>query len=91
MFLQMDSTEWGIRVVYALVFFRVFEHDPNLKLVVTEVPGVISDQMLVEDGFHLLLARRRKPTGCITLRASTWPATSGWAIAISCASRLRPQ
>jgi hypothetical protein len=25
MFLQMDSTEWGIRVVYALVFFGAFE------------------------------------------------------------------
>jgi hypothetical protein len=48
MFLQMDSTEWGIRVVYALVFFRVFEHDPNLKLVVTEVPGVIWDQMTLK-------------------------------------------
>ena len=44
MFLQMDSTEWGIRVVYALVFFRVFERHPNLKLVVTEVPGVIWDR-----------------------------------------------
>ena len=48
MFLQMDSTEWGIRVVYALVFFRVFERHPNLKLVVTEVPGVIWDQMTLK-------------------------------------------
>ena len=45
MFSQMDSTEWGIRVVYALVFFGVFERHPKLKLVVTEVPGVIWDQI----------------------------------------------
>jgi predicted TIM-barrel fold metal-dependent hydrolase len=48
MFLQMDSTEWGIRVVYALVFFGAFERHPNLKLVVTEVPGVIWDQMALK-------------------------------------------
>ena len=32
-------------MVYALVFFGVFERHPNLKLVVTEVPGVIWAEM----------------------------------------------
>ena len=45
MFSQMDSTEWGIRVVYALVFFGAFARHPDLRLVVTEVPGVIWEQM----------------------------------------------
>jgi predicted TIM-barrel fold metal-dependent hydrolase len=48
MFMQMDSTEWGIRVVPALVFFGVFERHPSLRLVVTEVPGVIWDQLVLK-------------------------------------------
>jgi predicted TIM-barrel fold metal-dependent hydrolase len=48
MFFQMDSTEWGVRVVPALIFFGTFERHPNLKLVVTEVPGVIWDQLCLK-------------------------------------------
>ncbi len=44
-FLLLDNTEWGIRVVYSLVYYGVFERHPDLKLVVTEIPGVFWDEM----------------------------------------------
>jgi predicted TIM-barrel fold metal-dependent hydrolase len=60
---QLDSAEWGIRVVYALVFFGVFERHPNLKLVVTEVPGVIWEEMSqkMDSVFRTGSIRKDKP------------------------------
>jgi predicted TIM-barrel fold metal-dependent hydrolase len=77
MFSQMDSTEWGIRVVYALVFFGVFDRYPNLKLVVTEVPGVIWDQInLKMDSIYFSPGIRRDNP--LPRPPSEYTATSVW-------------
>ena len=41
----LDSGDWGVRTVYELVIFGVFERHPQLKLVLTEVPGVFWNEM----------------------------------------------
>ena len=41
----IDSGEWGVRTVYQLVLYGIFERHPNLKLVLTEVPGVFWNEM----------------------------------------------
>ena len=49
----LDSGEWGVRTVYQLVIFGVFERHPNLKLVLTEVPGVFWNEMCQKmDSLH---------------------------------------
>ena len=77
MFSQMDSTEWGIRVVYALVFFGVFERYPKLKLVVTEVPGVIWDQinLKMDSIYNSPGVRRENP---LPRPPSEYTATNVW-------------
>ena len=44
----LDAGEWGMRTVYQLVIFGAFERHPNLKLVLTEVPGVYWDEMCLK-------------------------------------------
>jgi predicted TIM-barrel fold metal-dependent hydrolase len=86
---QLDSAEWGIRVVYALVFFGVFERHPNLKLVVTEVPGVIWDQMnqKMDSVFHTRSIRKDNP---LSKLLSEYMATNVW-LGNSFQSRLEAQ
>ena len=36
----VDSLAWGLRTAYMLCMFGTFEKHPNLKLVITEIPGV---------------------------------------------------
>jgi predicted TIM-barrel fold metal-dependent hydrolase len=56
----LDAGEWGVRTVYQLVIFGVFERHPNLKLVLTEVPGVFWDEMCLRmDSLHESPIRRR--------------------------------
>jgi predicted TIM-barrel fold metal-dependent hydrolase len=56
----LDSGEWGVRTVYQLVIFGVFERHPNLKLVLTEVPGVFWNEMCQKmDSLHETPIRRR--------------------------------
>jgi predicted TIM-barrel fold metal-dependent hydrolase len=73
----LDSGEWGVRTVYQLVIFGVFERHPNLKLVLTEVPGVFWNEMCLKmDSLHDSPIRRqlqkteRKP--------SEYAATNVW-------------
>ena len=57
----LDAGEWGVRTVYQLVIFGVFERHPNLKLVLTEVPGVFWDEMCLKmDSLHESPIRRRE-------------------------------
>jgi predicted TIM-barrel fold metal-dependent hydrolase len=39
-FMLMDMSQWGTRSLAIMAMFGVFERHPNLKLVLTEVPGV---------------------------------------------------
>jgi predicted TIM-barrel fold metal-dependent hydrolase len=56
----LDSGEWGIRTVYQLVTFGIFERHPKLKLVLTEVPGVYWDEMCLKlDSLQLSPIRRK--------------------------------
>jgi predicted TIM-barrel fold metal-dependent hydrolase len=49
----LDAGEWGVRTVYQLVIFGAFERHPNLKLVLTEVPGVYWNEMCLKmDSLH---------------------------------------
>lgn len=38
-FTLLDTTEWGLRTIRMLTLHGVFERHPNLKLIVTELPG----------------------------------------------------
>jgi predicted TIM-barrel fold metal-dependent hydrolase len=56
----LDSGEWGLRTVYEMVIFGAFERHPNLKLVLTEVPGVYwNDMCLKMDSLHKTPIRRK--------------------------------
>jgi predicted TIM-barrel fold metal-dependent hydrolase len=39
-FTLLDFGEWGTRTIYMLVIYGIFERHPDLKLVLTEVPGL---------------------------------------------------
>ena len=57
----LDSGEWGVRTVYELVIFGVFERHPNLKLVLTEVPGVFWNEMCLKmDSLQKTPIRRKE-------------------------------
>jgi predicted TIM-barrel fold metal-dependent hydrolase len=73
----LDAGEWGIRVVYELVIFGVFERHPNLKLVLTEVPGVYWDEICLKmDSLHDTPIRRRDHK--LPQRPSEYAATNVW-------------
>ena len=73
----LDSGEWGIRTVYQLIIFGVFERHPNLKLVLTEVPGVFWDEICMKmDSLHHTPIRR-KETKLLEL-PSEYTATNVW-------------
>jgi predicted TIM-barrel fold metal-dependent hydrolase len=49
----LDAGEWGMRTVYQLVIFGAFERHSDLKLVLTEVPGVYWNEMCLKmDSLH---------------------------------------
>jgi predicted TIM-barrel fold metal-dependent hydrolase len=76
-FALLDASEWGVRTVYQLVIFGVFERHPNLKLVLTEVPGVFWNEMCLKmDSLHLTPIRRRGND--LTLLPSEYAATNVW-------------
>jgi predicted TIM-barrel fold metal-dependent hydrolase len=57
----LDSGDWGTRTVYQLVIFGTFERHPNLKLVLTEVPGMYWDEMCLKmDSLQLTPIRRKE-------------------------------
>jgi len=73
----LDSGEWGVRTVYQLVIFGVFERHPNLKLVLTEVPGVFWNEMCQKmDSLHESPIRRRERKTART--PSEYAATNVW-------------
>jgi predicted TIM-barrel fold metal-dependent hydrolase len=73
----LDSGEWGVRTVYQLVIFGVFERHPNLKLVLTEVPGVFWDEMCLKmDSLHDSPIRRQVQK--TPRRPSEYAATNVW-------------
>lgn len=55
----MDAGDWGVRTVSSLVIFGAFERHPNLKLVLTEVPGVFWNELAIKmDSLHESPLRR---------------------------------
>ena len=73
----LDSGEWGIRTVYQLVIYGIFERHPNLKLVLAEVPGVYWDEMgLKMDSLHKTPIRRRSEP--LPRLPSEYAATNVW-------------
>jgi predicted TIM-barrel fold metal-dependent hydrolase len=73
----LDSGEWGVRTVYQLVIFGIFERHPGLRLVLTEVPGVFWNEMCVKmDSLHDSPIRRRDHQ--TARRPSEYAATNVW-------------
>jgi predicted TIM-barrel fold metal-dependent hydrolase len=73
----LDSGEWGVRTVYELVIYGVFEKHPNLKLVLTEVPGVFWDEMCHKmDSLHKTPIRRKSQA--LPRLPSEYAATNVW-------------
>jgi predicted TIM-barrel fold metal-dependent hydrolase len=73
----LDSGEWGTRVVYELVIFGTFERHPNLKLVLTEVPGVYWNELCLKmDSLHDTPIRRQDHK--LPRRPSEYAATNVW-------------
>jgi predicted TIM-barrel fold metal-dependent hydrolase len=76
-FALLDASEWGVRTVYQLIIFGIFERHPNLKLVLTEVPGVFWNEMCLKmDSLHLTPIRR--PGDGLTRLPSEYAATNVW-------------
>jgi predicted TIM-barrel fold metal-dependent hydrolase len=72
----LESGEWGIRHVYVMVIFGVFERHPNLKLVLTEVPGVRWEEMCQRmDSIFLSPLRRSEH---LSKPPSEYMATNVW-------------
>jgi predicted TIM-barrel fold metal-dependent hydrolase len=73
----LDSGEWGIRTVYQLVIFGIFERHPGLNLVLTEVPGVYWDEMCLKmDSLQLTPIRRKEHA--LPRLPSEYAATNVW-------------
>jgi predicted TIM-barrel fold metal-dependent hydrolase len=73
----LDSGEWGIRSIYQLVIFGAFERHPNLKFVLTEVPGVYWDEICLKmDSLHHSPIRRQDNK--TAKRPSDYMATNVW-------------
>ncbi len=73
----LDSGEWGVRTVYQLVIFGVFERHPGLKLVLTEVPGVFWNEMCLKmDSLQKTPIRRKEQA--LPRLPSEYAATNVW-------------
>jgi predicted TIM-barrel fold metal-dependent hydrolase len=73
----LDSGEWGIRTVYQLIIYGVFERHPNLKLVLTEVPGVFWNEICLKmDSLHHTPIRRKESK--LLKWPSEYAATNVW-------------
>jgi predicted TIM-barrel fold metal-dependent hydrolase len=73
----LDSGEWGIRTVYEMVIYGVFERHPHLKLVLTEVPGVFWNEMCVKmDSLHKTPIRKK--AHALPKLPSEYAATNVW-------------
>ena len=58
----LDTADWGLRAIYMLVIFGAFERFPNLKLVLTEVPGIYWDSVGTKMDTTYLSPLRRNDT-----------------------------
>jgi predicted TIM-barrel fold metal-dependent hydrolase len=73
----LDSGEWGVRTVYQLVIFGIFERHPNLKFVLTEVPGVFWNEICQKmDSLHDSPIRRQEHK--LPRKPSEYAATNVW-------------
>ncbi len=73
----LDSGEWGVRTVYELSIFGVFERHPHLKLVLTEVPGVFWNEMCLKmDSLQKTPIRRKEQA--LPRLPSEYAATNVW-------------
>lgn len=73
----MDAGDWGVRTVSSLVIFGAFERHPNLKLVLTEVPGVFWNELAIKmDSLHESPLRRAENS--LKRPPSEYMATNVW-------------
>jgi predicted TIM-barrel fold metal-dependent hydrolase len=73
----LDNGDWGIRTVYTLCMFGIFQRHPNLKLVLTEIPGVYWNETAVKmDSAYL--APLWKKNGMQPRLPSEYMATNVW-------------
>jgi predicted TIM-barrel fold metal-dependent hydrolase len=73
----LDNSDWGIRTVYMLCMFGVFERHPTLKLVLTEIPGVYWNEIALKmDSAYLAPLWRRD--GMQPRPPSEYMATNVW-------------
>jgi predicted TIM-barrel fold metal-dependent hydrolase len=73
----LDSSEWGVRTVYQLIIFGMFERHPGLHLVLTEVPGVLWREICLKmDSLHNTPLRRREHK--LPRLPSEYAATNVW-------------
>src|SRR5262249_12040368 len=73
----LDNGDWGIRTIYVLCLYGVFERHPDLRFVLTEIPGVYWDEIAVKmDSVHRAPLWQRDPT--LHRLPSEYMATNVW-------------
>ncbi len=73
----LDSGEWGVRTIYELTIFGVFERHPDLRLVLTEIPGVFWNEMCLKmDSLQKTPIRRKEEA--LPRLPSEYVATNVW-------------
>jgi predicted TIM-barrel fold metal-dependent hydrolase len=74
----VDSLAWGLRTAYMLCMYGVFERHPNLKLVITEIPGVSWNTMARNmDSVHFTPVRNEN-VDVLPKPPSEYMATNVW-------------
>lgn len=74
----VDSLAWGLRTAYMLCMYGVFERHPDLKLVITEIPGVAwRDIARNMDSVHYTPVRN-EDTDVLAKPPSEYMATNVW-------------
>jgi predicted TIM-barrel fold metal-dependent hydrolase len=73
----LDVGDWGIRTVYVLCMFGVFERHPDLRFILTEIPGVYWNEIALKmDSVHLAPHWTRDRT--LSRLPSEYMATNVW-------------
>jgi predicted TIM-barrel fold metal-dependent hydrolase len=73
----IDTVNWGTRVVYMLCIFGVFERYPNLKLVLTEHPGVFWNEMVLRMD-SVYYSPQHHPNPMVSRPPSEYMASNVW-------------
>lgn len=73
----VESIDWGLRTIYRLVLSGAFERHPNLKIIITELPGAYWNEIANRmDSVHYTPVRSRKHK--LSRPPSEYLATNVW-------------